>query len=622
MAWAGPRGRWGPPPGEGTGDVKDVPGYAPAAMSTGGADHEPASAGEGEPTSGPAAAGTAAVREPAAAGTGSGSGSAASGTGPGSGSAAAMAGAAGGGGERLARNAGIIASATLTSRVAGFVRDAAILAIFGASMADTFVLAFVLPNVLRRLLAEGSLTISFVPVFTARLHKDGQAAARVFADKAFTVASLFLALVVTGGVLGAPWIVELLASDWRADGEKFDLTVRLARWVFPYLWMVGLVALAMGVLNSLRRFFIPAASPVLLNLGIIFGALVLSRWVDPPILGVAYGVLIGGAAQVLLNAFALARSGFAPRPNLRFDDPDLKRLFWLMLPATFGASIHQVNVLLSKAFAASVGDGAVSWLYSADRLIELPLGVIAVSMAVAALPSLSEHAAAGRTEDYKRTLGDGLRQVLFLMVPAAAGLIVLSLPAISVVFQRGAFTHADTVAAAQALALFAVGLPAVAAVRVVVQGFYALQDTRTPVLVGILSVAVFWTGARLLTPPLGHGGIALATSVAAYTNLVFCLALLRRKVGRLGLSRVGATLLRTLPAAAVMGAVALAVARGGVWEAGVGAFGIDALRNVGVFLAAVLLGAATYAGASLALGSPEAKAFGGFLARRLRRRAR
>ncbi|MFW5878963.1 MAG: murein biosynthesis integral membrane protein MurJ, partial [Myxococcota bacterium] len=331
--------------------------------------------------------------------------------------------------ERLARHAGVIASATMTSRVAGFVRDAAILAVFGASGADPFVLAFVLPNVLRRLLAEGSLTIAFLPIFASRLQKNGKEAARVFADKAFTVASIGLAVVVALGVGLAEPIVDLLASEWRDDGEKFELTVLLARWVFPYLWMVGLVALAMGVLNTARRFFIPAASPVLLNLGIIFGALILRHWVDPPILGVAYGVLLGGAAQVLVNAFALYRTGFLPRPNLRLRDPDLRRLFLLMLPATFGASIHQINVLISKAFAASVADGAVSWLYSADRLIELPLGVFAVSMAVAALPSLSEHAAAGRTEQYKTTLSDGLRQVLFIMVPAAAGLIVVSLPA-------------------------------------------------------------------------------------------------------------------------------------------------------------------------------------------------
>lgn len=524
--------------------------------------------------------------------------------------------------ERLARNAGVIASATMASRIAGFVRDAALLAVFGASMADTFVLAFVLPNVLRRLLAEGSLTIAFVPVFTSRLHKDGKEVARIFADKAFTVATILLALVVVAGVTLAGPIVDLLASDWRADGEKFELTVLLARWVFPYLWMVGLVALAMGVLNSVRRFFIPAVSPVLLNLGIIFGALVLSRWVDPPIMGVAYGVLLGGAAQVLLNLVALARAGLVPRPDFRFKDPDLSRLFWLMLPATFGASIHQINVLLSKAFAASVGDGAVSWLYSADRLIELPLGVFAVSMAVAALPSLSEHAAAGRTEKYKETLTNGLRQVLFIMVPAAVGLIVLALPAISVVFQRGQFTHDDSQAAATALALFAVGLPAVAATRVVVQGFYALQDTRTPVLVGLVSVGAFWIGARTLTGPMGHGGIALATSIAACINLCFCLVLLRWKVGTLGLRRVGATLARTVPAAVLMGGAAFGVAMLGDFEAGAAGLDLVTLRNVTVLLAAVGTGVLAYALVSFGVGSLEARALGEHLMRRVRRRGR
>ncbi len=522
--------------------------------------------------------------------------------------------------DRLARHAGVIASATMTSRVAGFVRDAAVLAVFGASMADTFILAFVLPNVLRRLLAEGSLTIAFVPVFTSRLQASGREAAKALADKAFTVVAMGLALVVLGGVLGARVLVDLLASDWRADGEKFELTVMMARWVFPYLWMIGLVALAMGVLNSLRKFFTPAASPVLLNLGIIAGALVFSRWVDPPILGVAYGVLIGGGAQVLVNWVALSRSGFAPRLDFRFNDPDLRRLFWLMLPATFGASIHQVNVLLSKAFAASEADGAVSWLYSADRLIELPLGVFAVSMAVAALPSLSEHAASGRFERYKETLSDGLRQVLFVMIPASIGLIILSVPAVSVVFQRGAFTHEDTQAAALALTMFAVGLPAVACTRVVVQGFYALQDTKTPVAVGVLSVAVFWTSAKLLMAPLGHGGIALATSIAATVNLAFCLLLLRRKVGRLGLCKTGASVARVVPATVLMAGVAFGLALSGDWELGAAGVDLATARNVAVFVVTVVAGVVVYGLAAFAAGSSEARELSRYLGCRFRLR--
>ncbi len=519
----------------------------------------------------------------------------------------------------IARGAGSMAAATILSRITGFARDAAILAIFGASGGGVWVLAWTLPNAMRRLLGEGSLTISFVPLFVAKLEHEGPGEARCFLGRALGLAAAVLLVLAAAAVLLMPQIVGLLAPSWRATPEVFGEAVRLARIAFPYLFFVGLVALAMGVLNSVRRFFVPAVSPAILNLSLIAGALLLSKHLDPPLTAVAWAALFGGLLQVLLVFAAMAREGFPPLPRFDWRDPTLKKLVLLMAPATFGASIHQVNILLSRSFAASVGQSAVAWLYAADRLIELPLGLFAVSIAVASLPNLSRHAARKDHGGYVATLQGSLGQLLFVVLPAAAGLAVLARPLVATVFQRGAFSVQDTEAAAMALVLYSAGLPFVSASRVVVQGFYALEDTRTPVAVGVVSVLTFGGSAALLTPRLGHLGIAAASSLAAAVNLVVNLALLRRKVGRLGLSRVAATVLRCLPGLAAMAVAAHLCARLGVWEAG--ATGLDAAtaRNVAVLGLSVLAGALAYAFATVATRTQEAHAALAALRRRLSR---
>lgn len=522
-------------------------------------------------------------------------------------------------GARVARGATVLAGATMLSRITGFVRDAAILAVFGAAGGDLWFLAWRLPNVMRRLVAEGSLTVSFVPLFTNQLENQGRSAAHQFTNRAFTLAALALATMVALAVWQMPHIVGALASTWRTAPEKFASTVELARWAFPYLLMVGLVALSMGVLNSLRRFFIPAVSSVLLNLTLCAGALVFSTWAEPPIMGLGWAAVLGGVAQLTLVLGAMGRAGFFPRLDFRFRDPGLKRLLVLMGPATFGASVHQLNLLLSTAFATSVSDGAVAWLYSADRLIELPLGVVAVSIAVATLPSLSASTARGDMSAYKSTLLSSLRQLLFLVLPAAAGLMVLAVPIMSTVFQRGEFNHADSLASANALVLYALGLPFVAGSRVVIQGFYALEDTKTPVAVGALSVLTFASMALALMPGMGHRGIAVASSAAAAVNLSVNLALLRRKVGPLGLRRlVGLVGRCALGLVGLVGAAYL-TAQSGDWRAGATGLSWATARNVAALGAAVAAGAGAYAALTLAAGLPEATATWQRLRRRLGR---
>ena len=520
-------------------------------------------------------------------------------------------------GRGLTRNAGTLAAATLTSRFTGFIRDAAIVAVFGATGAGPWILAWTLPNSMRRLVAEGSLTVSFLPLFTEQLEVEGAERARQFFHKSFTLAALGLAALVALAIALMPQIIGLWAGEWRAsDPARFALTVQLARVAFPYLWMVGLVAVAMGLLNALRRFFVPAVSPVLVNLGLIGGALGLARVVHPAILGLALGLLAGGVLQLILNLVALARAGYAPRLDFRFRDPAIKRLLALMLPATFGASIYQVNTLLSRGFAASVGSSAVTWLYTADRLVELPLGIVAVSVAMAALPELSTHVAAGNMGAYKDTLASALRQVLFVMLPAAVGLSILAVPIVSVVFQHGAFAHADTRRTAAALVLYAMGIPAIGSARVMVQGFYALQDTRTPVVVGVVAVCAFAGSALAFMPHFGYLGIALAGAIAPWVNLATGTFLLRRKAGRLRLRSILRSGVRSAVGCVVMAAAAFAVSRLGVWEGGARRFDLQTLANVGVLLAAVGIGAGAYFAVTVAAGSPEASA----LLRVLRRR--
>ncbi|MDF1565666.1 MAG: murein biosynthesis integral membrane protein MurJ [Deltaproteobacteria bacterium] len=530
------------------------------------------------------------------------------------------AGAAASGGGRIAHNAGIFAAGTLTSRITGFVRDAAVVAVFGTALSDIWLLAWTLPNALRRLVGEGSLTVSFVPIFTGRL-QEGREEARRFTGRALGAAALLLLLLCVLGIVFMPWIIEVLAGSW--EEARKARAVEVGRVAFPYLWFIGLTALFMGALNTLGRFFVPAVCQVFLNLSLIVACLWVMLWgsggVESGLMALAWAALIGGALQLGANFLALKRAGMTPRPSLALADPHVRRLALLMAPATLAASIHQVNLLVSRAFAASVGPGAITWLYSANVLIELPLGIFAVSIAVASLPALARHAKAGDREAYRATLASSLRQVLYVTLPATAGLAALALPTVAVVFQRGAFGVSDSAATAAALLAYAGGLPAIGCSRIVVQGFYALEDTRTPVLVGVISVLSFVALALFWMPGQGHVGIALAVSVTAWVNLAANLLLLRRKFGRLGLSRVLGSGLRAALGALLTGAAAWGVASLGRWEAGAGALDLLLLRNVGVLLLAVVAGAGTYAGVTLALKSPEARALLGSLRRRLGR---
>jgi len=435
--------------------------------------------------------------------------------------------------KRVAKAAGVVGAATFLSRIFGFLRDVVVAAFFGAGVAtDAFFVAFRIPNVLRRLFAEGSLTIAFIPVFTEYLKRKSKEDAIELANAAFTLLSIILVVVSLLGIVFAPWIVKIIGWGFIKTPDRFELTVFLTRIMFPYIFFISLMALAMGILNSLRHFAAPALAPVVLNIAMIAAVFLLGHAFDEPITALAVGVMVGGVLQLAMQFPFLVRVGVRIRANFHFRHPGIRQIGLLMLPAVFGAAVYQINVLVGTLLASFLPIGSVSYLYYADRLVQLPLGVFAIAVGTAALPSFSEHVAEEKFEELKKTLSFSLRLILFVTIPAMVALIVLRVPIISVLFQRGAFDALKTMHTAEALFYYAVGLWAFSLIRVIVPAFYSLQDTKTPVKVAAVSLVVNAVAGILLMQPLKHGGLALATSIASAFNLIVLYMILQRKIGR------------------------------------------------------------------------------------------
>ncbi len=457
------------------------------------------------------------------------------------------------------RRTGTVAGLTLISRIFGLIRDMAIAYAFGAHRsADAFFVAFRIPNLLRRFFAEGALTISFVPVFTDYLRKDKREAHHVV-NVSFTLLSLVLLGVVAIGVLAAPWIVKAIAYGFTENPDKFATTVLLTRIMFPFILLVSLAGLGMGVLNSLKHFGAPAAAPILLNCGIILGAIVISHYVDPPVMGLAIGVLIGGLFQFGIHLPFMIRYGMGPRFEFNFKHPAVKKILPMMGASAYGAAVYQINVVVITFLASFLAEGSVSWLWYADRIMEFPLGIFGISMATVLLPTMSDHASDEDHEKMRETLNYGLRMTFFFTVPAMIGLIILSEPIMRVIFQHGSFTATSAAASAQALIFFSLGLPFIAAVRVTTNAFFAIKDSRTPVRMANLSVIVNVGCAVLLMYPLAHNGLALALSISAICNFIFQVLAYRRRVGPIGLRTMIVPLFKIMGASWLMGTAVLAL---------------------------------------------------------------
>ncbi|MBU4463273.1 MAG: murein biosynthesis integral membrane protein MurJ [Desulfobacteraceae bacterium] len=461
---------------------------------------------------------------------------------------------------RVTKAAGVVGAATLLSRLFGFIRDVVIAWFFGAGLSsDAFFVAFRIPNLLRRLFAEGSLSIAFIPVFTEYLTIKGRDEAFKLARAAIWLLSMILAIVAVLGVLLSPVIIKVIAPGFISSPEKFFLTVNLTRIMFPYIFFIGLVALCMGILNSLGHFAAPALAPVFLNIAMICSVFFISPYMSDPVTGLAIGVLIGGVLQLALQIPFLIKKGLYFLQRVKIFHPGLKRIGLLMLPAVFGAAVYQINILVSTLLASLLPEGSVSYLYYADRLVQFPLGIFAIATATAILPSLSRQASSGDLGAVKDTFAHAMKLVLFITIPSMVGLIILREPIVALLFKRGVFDSKATQLTAYALLYYGIGLWAFSGVRIVVSTFYALQDTRTPVRMAVISIIANIVLGIILMGPLAHGGLALATSLASMLNFGLLIRALKIKLGSLGLRSIAESACKSVLCAAIMGAVVMVV---------------------------------------------------------------
>lgn len=431
----------------------------------------------------------------------------------------------------LFKSTSVVMSMTMISRVFGFIRDMVTATLFGAgAQFDAFSVAFKIPNFMRRLFAEGSFSQAFVPVLSEYQKQKSKEEVTQFINAMAGTLGVTLLMVTIVGVIAAPWIVRLFAPGFATSGERFDLAVTMLRITFPYLMLISLTAFSGAILNTYSRFWVAAFTPVFLNICMIGAAIWLSPQFATPIIALAWGVFIAGVVQLLFQWPFLRNMQLLPRARVNFRDPGVRRVLKLMVPALFGVSVGQVNLLVDTLFASLLAVGSVSWLYYSDRLMEFPLGVFGVAISTVILPNLSRHHSTQSAESYSLTLDWALRAVLLVGIPAAVVLAVLSGPMLSTLFQYGAFTGHAVIMAHQSLVAFAIGIAPFMLVKILAAGFYAKQDMRTPVRIGVIAMVANIVLNILLIWPLAHAGIALATSLAALVNTA-CLFYYLRKRG-------------------------------------------------------------------------------------------
>lgn len=419
---------------------------------------------------------------------------------------------------------------TMVSRVFGFIRDMVTAALFGAgAQFDAFSMAFRIPNFMRRLFAEGSFSQAFVPVLSEYQKNKSPQEIKHFVNSMFGTLALSLLVVTILGEIFAPYIVRVFAPGFATSGERFELAATMLRITFPYLFLISLTAFSGAVLNTYNRFWVAAFTPVLLNISMISAAFFLSPSFTQPIIGLAWGVFIAGIAQLLFQLPFLKNIKLLPKPRVNFRDAGVMRVLKLMVPALFGVSVGQINLLVDSLFASLLVVGSVSWLYYADRLMEFPLGVFGVAISTVILPHLSRHHSTQSSESFSLTVDWALRTVLLVAIPAAVVMAILSGPLMSTLFQRGEFGGHDVMMAKQSLTAFALGIAPFMLVKILAAGFYAKQDMRTPVRIAVIAMVTNTVLNLILIWPLAHAGIALSTSLAAIVNSGFLFYYLKRR---------------------------------------------------------------------------------------------
>jgi putative peptidoglycan lipid II flippase len=513
--------------------------------------------------------------------------------------------------------AGMIGVATFSSRILGFIRDMVLARLFGATpAADAFFVAYRIPNLLRELFAEGSMSSAFIPVFTEYQTLRSKRDAWELASAVFTT----LLTVVTGitiiGIVAASGIVWLLAPGFHDDPVKLGMTTLLTRIMFPYLIFISLAALAMGILNSLRAFAAPAFSPVFFNIFIIGCAYFLSPTLPEPILGIAIGVVAGGAAQFAMQLPGLKLRGMLFGFRFEPGHAGVRRIGWLMVPSLLGLSVTQINITVSTVLSSFFAGGP-TYLFYGMRLIQFPLGIFGVALATAILPTLSSQAARQALDELRTTLGFGLRMILFIILPAMLGLILLREPIVHLFFEHGSFTHDDTVATATAVLCYAVGLWAFAGVRIIVSAFYSLQDTKTPAITAAVAVGANIVLSLIFMRPLGVAGLALATAVAAMLNGAILVAVLNRRLGGVEWLSISRSCVRAVAACVPLALACWWVAGAQVWS-----HPDDWIAKSVMLFVAVGLSVTGYLGVHAMMRSEELDVVWGMVRRKIGRKGR
>jgi putative peptidoglycan lipid II flippase len=498
----------------------------------------------------------------------------------------------------VARSAGVISAATFLSRVLGLVREQVFAAQFGAGFAvDAFQVAFRIPNLLRDLFAEGAMSAAFVPTLSRAQERSGPQAALRLANLVINFLLVVVSAICLVGILAAPWIVRTLAPGFAAVPGKLELTTLMTRIMTPFLVLVSTAAAVMGFLNTRRVFFIPAVAPAMLNLALIAAGFLIAplcpRFGLEPIVGMAFGALLGGLGQLLIQVPALRAQGYRWRPEVSFRDPDVLRMVSLMTPAAVGIAAVQVNNFVSTFLASTLQEGSVSWLNYAYRLMQLPIGLFGVAIATVTLAEVARHAAQKNIAGLKETLSSSLRLVFLLTLPATLVLIALARPIVALLYQHGKFGASDTVETAKALWAYAAGLAAFSAVRVMVPAFYSLGMARIPVTVSFISIGITVGLNFLLMGPMRHAGLALATSIGSVLNFALLFWMLRSRIGGIGGRALAFSAAKILLAAALAG--------GAAWCTAGAVEGVAGLESLGARLAVV--GAGFAAAALVFLGA-------------------
>ncbi|WCG81528.1 murein biosynthesis integral membrane protein MurJ [Pectobacterium sp. A5351] len=419
----------------------------------------------------------------------------------------------------LLKSLAAVSSMTMLSRILGFVRDAIVARIFGAGMAtDAFFVAFKLPNLLRRIFAEGAFSQAFVPILAEYKSQQGDEATRTFLAYVSGMLTLILALVTVAGMVAAPWVIMVTAPGFAVTPERFELTSDLLRVTFPYILLISLTSMVGSVLNTWNRFSVPAFAPTLLNVSMIGFSLFAAPYFNPPVMALAWAVLVGGLLQLGYQLPHLKKIGMLVLPRLKWREPSVWRVMKLMGPAVLGVSVSQISLIINTIFASFLSEGAVSWMYYADRLMEFPSGVLGVALGTILLPSLAKSFASGNHDEYSRLMDWGLRLCFLLALPSAVALGILAKPLTVSLFQYGKFSAFDALMTQRALIAYSVGLMGLIVVKVLVPGFYSRQDIKTPVKIAIVTLILTQVMNLIFIGPLQHAGLALSIGLASCLN--------------------------------------------------------------------------------------------------------